>query len=158
MSRMNKLVEIYTDGACSGNPGPGGWAALLIYKDTVREISGGQTNTTNNRMELTAAIEALHALKEPCRVKLYSDSSYLVNAFNNHWLDKWKQTGRLISGKKAVKNPDLWLSLSECAQIHQIEWIKVKGHSDNILNERCDFLAVAEAERAAENNEDLLQS
>lgn len=138
-----KQVEIYTDGACSGNPGPGGWAAVLIYGDIEKEIVGQENPTTNNRMELTAAIEGLKALKKPCRVRLYSDSAYLVNAFKNRWLAKWQQNGWQTAKKKTVENQDLWKSLLEMSETHEIEWIKVKGHSDNVYNNRCDKLAVA---------------
>jgi len=135
------IIEIYTDGACSGNPGPGGWGAILLYKDVIREISGYEENTTNNRMELKAAIEALKLLKRPCKVHLYSDSSYLVNAFNLGWLVKWKKNNWLKSDKTPVENKDLWEKLSELTQIHNVNWIKVKGHSDNEYNNKCDKLA-----------------
>lgn len=138
-----KQVEVYTDGACSGNPGPGGWAAVLIFGNIEKELVGQENPTTNNRMELTAAIEGLKALKMPCRVRLYSDSAYLVNAFNNKWLEKWQQNGWRTAKKEPVENQDLWKKLLELAEIHDIEWIKVKGHSDNEYNNRCDKLAVA---------------
>ncbi len=137
------LVKIYTDGACSGNPGPGGWAAILIYNETSKEIWGAEPQTTNNRMELTAAIAALRALKRPCRVRLYSDSSYLVNAFNNGWLQNWQNNGWKNSRKDPVENRELWEELLELSKVHDISWIKVKGHADNIYNNRCDELAVA---------------
>lgn len=137
------LVEIYTDGACSGNPGNGGWAAVLLFKGKEKEIYGFEQLTTNNRMELMAAIEALKVLKYPCQVRLYSDSAYLVNAFNNGWLTKWQRNGWLNSRKDSVENRDLWEKLLELSSIHDIIWIKVKGHADNKYNNRCDELAVA---------------
>lgn len=136
-------VIIYTDGACSGNPGPGGWAAILMYGDHIKEISGGETSTTNNRMELTAAIEALRRLKRPCRVTLYSDSAYLVNAFEQGWLEKWQQNGWRTSKKEPVENRDLWQTLLELTGRHDVRFRKVKGHHDNPWNNRCDALAVA---------------
>lgn len=136
-----KEVEIYTDGACSGNPGPGGYAAILSYKNNRMEISGREAQTTNNRMELKGVIEGLKALKEPCSVKLYSDSAYVVNAFNSKWIDKWKSNGwKTATGSKVI-NKDLWEQLSELVKTHSAEFCKVKGHSDNELNERCDQLA-----------------
>lgn len=136
-----KEISIYTDGACSGNPGPGGWAAVLIYQEVVKEISGGEPETTNQRMELRAAIEALGSLKFPCKVKLYSDSAYLINAFNQNWIGNWQHNGWLNSQKNPVENQDLWQSLIKLNQIHQIEWFKVPGHRDNVYNNRCDQLA-----------------
>lgn len=136
-----KLVEIYTDGACSGNPGPGGWAALLIYQGKEREISGFEPNTTNQRMELRAAIEGLRTLKFACEVKLYSDSAYLINAFRQNWLKNWLRNGWQNSQKKPVENRDLWEELLRLSEIHQVEWIKVPGHRDNQYNNRCDLLA-----------------
>ncbi len=139
-----KNVIIYTDGACSGNPGLGGWGAILIYKNKEQEISGYEENTTNNKMELTAAIKALERLKEPCEVELYSDSAYLVNAFLEGWLTKWQMNGFKLSNKKPVQNVDLWQKLIELNNIHKITWIKVKGHADNVYNNRCDALATGE--------------
>ena len=139
-----KNVIIYTDGACSGNPGLGGWGAILIYKNKEQEISGYEENTTNNKMELTAAIKALERLKEPCEVELYSDSAYLVNAFLEGWLTKWQMNGFKSSNKKPVQNVDLWQKLIELNNIHKITWIKVKGHADNVYNNRCDALATGE--------------
>lgn len=136
-----KEVIIYTDGACSGNPGPGGWAALLQYRDVEKEISGAEKDTTNQRMELRAAVEALKLLKEPCRVKLYSDSAYLVNAFQRGWLDRWQRNGWKTVKKKPVDNQDLWHELLALSRRHEVKWIKVKGHSDNEGNNRCDYLA-----------------
>lgn len=143
MKNMKK-VKIYTDGACSGNPGKGGWGAVLFYRDEKREISGYEENTTNNKMELTAAIKALERLKEPCEVELYSDSAYLVNAFLEGWLTKWQMNGFKSSNKKPVQNVDLWQKLIELNNIHKITWIKVKGHADNVYNNRCDALATGE--------------
>ncbi|MFZ5823303.1 MAG: ribonuclease HI [Bacillota bacterium] len=136
-------VTIYTDGACSGNPGPGGWGAILMSGDRTKELSGFEKVTTNNRMEIQAAIEALRALKYPCRVKLYSDSAYLVNAFRQNWLANWQRNGWINSKKEPVENQDLWRELLEVARPHQVEWIKVKGHADNPYNNRCDSLARA---------------
>lgn len=143
MKNMKK-VTIYTDGACSGNPGVGGWGAILFYKDQMREMSGFEENTTNNKMELTAAIKALERLKEPCEVELYSDSAYLVNAFLEGWLTKWQMNGFKSSNKKPVQNVDLWQKLIELNNTHKITWIKVKGHADNVYNNRCDALATGE--------------
>ena len=139
-----KQVIIYTDGACSGNPGPGGWGAILMYRDNKLELSGYEAHTTNNRMELMAPIQALSRLKEPCEVHVYSDSAYLVNAFRQHWLDNWQKHNWLKSDKKPVENRDLWEKLLEYAAIHRIEWHKVKGHADNPYNNRCDALATGE--------------
>ncbi|NLM46476.1 MAG: ribonuclease HI [Firmicutes bacterium] len=136
-----KEVIIYTDGACAGNPGPGGYGAVLCYGGHVRELSGGEENTTNQRMELMAAIAALEQLKYPCRVKLHSDSAYLINAFRQNWFKKWRENGWLNSKKEPVQNRDLWERLLELAQRHSIEWIKVKGHASDPLNNRCDELA-----------------
>lgn len=136
-------IEIYTDGACSGNPGKGGWGALLISGENKKEISGAEKETTNNRMELTAPIEALKLVKRPCKIKLYSDSAYLVNAFVNGWIYNWQKNGWKTADKKDVKNRDLWEQIYKFTQIHDIEWIKVKGHSDNEYNNLCDKLAVA---------------
>lgn len=142
-----KQVIIYTDGACSGNPGPGGWGAILMYRDRKLEISGYEANTTNNRMELTAPIQALSRLKEPCEVQVYSDSAYLVNAFVKGWLESWQRHGWVKSDKKPVENQDLWQALLGFAAIHRIKWIKVKGHADNPDNNRCDALARDEIKR-----------
>lgn len=138
-----KEVIIYTDGACSGNPGPGGWAAVLLYGGHRKELSGAVAVTTNQRMELTAALEALKALKEPCRVKLYSDSAYLVNAFQEGWIKRWQENGWRTAKKEPVENQDLWQELLKVASQHQVEWVKVTGHSDNEENNRCDALARA---------------
>ncbi|MGI5825328.1 MAG: ribonuclease HI [Bacillota bacterium] len=137
---MKKIV-IYTDGACSCNPGPGGWGAVLLYGRHRRELSGFMPDTTNNKMELLAAVEALKALKSPCIVDLYSDSAYLVNAWKQHWLDNWQRNGWKNAKKQPVENQELWQELLRLAKIHKVNWIKVKGHSDNEENNRCDELA-----------------
>ena len=136
-----KKVIIYTDGACFGNPGPGGWGAVLKFGEHHKELSGFEKNTTNQRMELTAAVNALSALKEPCAVELYSDSAYLINAFEQKWLERWQKNGWQNAQKKPVENQDLWRKLLELSARHQIKWVKVKGHSGLALNERCDELA-----------------
>lgn len=138
-----KEVTIYTDGACSGNPGPGGWGAILMYEDTKKEISGAKKDTTNNIMEITAVLEALKLLKVECKVKVYSDSAYVVNAFNQGWIENWKKNNWKTSGKDPVKNRELWEELYNLTQIHKVEFIKVKGHSDNEYNNRCDYLATS---------------
>lgn len=143
MEKIKKEVTIYTDGACSGNPGNGGWGAILIYNGKKKEISNGEKDTTNNRMELTAVIEALKLLKEPCKVNLYSDSAYVVNAFLNDWISSWRNNGWRGSDKKQVKNIDLWLELDKLCNIHEVTFFKVKGHADNEFNNRCDFLATS---------------
>ena len=142
-----KKVEIFTDGACSGNPGPGGWGAILRFGQTEKELSGGEKETTNNRMELTAAIEALGALKEPCEVILTSDSKYLTDAINLGWLDTWRANGFKTAGKKAVKNPELWQRITELTAIHKVTFVWVKGHAGHPENERCDRMAVGEIEK-----------
>ncbi len=138
-----KKVTIYTDGACSGNPGNGGYGAVLIYGKHKKEISSGEYNTTNNRMELTAAIKALELLKEPCEVLLYSDSAYMVNAFNQNWIDAWQKNDYKGSDKKEIKNKDLWQTLINLTNTHKVTFIKVKGHADNEYNNRCDYLATS---------------
>ena len=142
-----KEIELYTDGACSGNPGPGGWGAILRYKGRERELSGGERETTNNRMELTAAIQGLEALTEPCTVKLYSDSQYLCKAVNEGWLRAWVARGWKKADKSAVLNVDLWQALLVQLERHQVEFIWVKGHAQNQYNNRCDELAVAESQK-----------
>lgn len=139
-----KEVTIWTDGACSGNPGPGGWGAILEYKDTRLEMSGGEYMTTNNRMELTAAIEALESLKEPCAVTLYSDSEYMVNAMTKGWAAGWKKRGWMKADKTPAKNPDLFEKLLDLCAIHQVKFIWVRGHAADENNNRCDELAVAQ--------------
>ena len=136
-----KKITIHTDGACSGNPGPGGWGCVLIFGEHKKELKGAEANTTNQRMELTAAIAALEALKQHCAVELFSDSAYLVNAFNQGWLINWQKNGWINSKKQPVENQDLWLRLLIAAQSHIITWHKVKGHAGDELNERCDALA-----------------
>ena len=142
-----KKVDIYTDGACSGNPGKGGWGAILIYNSIEKELSGFETETTNNRMELMAAIKALSALKEPCEVDLYSDSAYLCNAIQNNWLDDWKSKNWRIGTKNEIKNIDLWEELINLINIHKVTFFKVKGPADNIYNNRCDKLATGEIKK-----------
>ncbi len=139
-----KEVTIYTDGACSGNPGPGGWGVLLMYMNNKKELSGFDKSTTNNKMELLAAIKGLEALKEPCKVSLYSDSAYLCNAINEGWLDYWKTHNWRTKSKEDVKNVELWEKLVELMGIHDLTFIKVKGHADNEYNNRCDALATGE--------------
>ncbi|MEG1547716.1 MAG: ribonuclease HI [Clostridia bacterium] len=142
-----KKITIYTDGACSGNPGPGGWAAVLIYSENQKEISGAESHTTNNRMELTAAAMALEALKESCEVDLYTDSAYLCKGFNDGWLYNWQRNGWKTGAKKDVENQDLWKLLLALTRTHSVTWHKVKGHSDNSFNNRCDELARKAIER-----------
>ena len=142
-----KKVTIYTDGACSGNPGPGGWGAILMYGEHKLEISGGEQHTTNNRMELTGPIEALRKLNTPCDVELYSDSAYLVNAFIKGWLINWQRKKWIKSDKKPVENQDLWKEILSLTAIHNVKWIKVRGHADNEFNNRCDELARAAIKR-----------
>ena len=140
-----KEVELYTDGACRGNPGRGGWGAILVYGKYEKEMSGGERETTNNRMELMAAISGLEALKEPCAVKLYSDSKYLVDAYNLGWVYSWKESG-WRRGKEKLKNPDLWERLFALTEQHEVTFIWVKGHNGHGYNERCDMLATSFAD------------
>ena len=142
-----KTVTIYTDGACSGNPGPGGWGAILRYRDTEKELSGGAAETTNNRMELTAVIEALRLLREPCIVELYSDSKYVIDALSKGWARGWKARGWVKSDKKPALNPDLWEQLLALPEVHQVRCHWVKGHAENEHNNRCDQMAVAESKK-----------
>ena len=139
-----KHVTIYTDGACSGNPGPGGWGAILEYKGIEKELSGGEADTTNNRMELTAVIRALEQLKEPCAVSLYSDSKYVIDALSLGWAEGWRARGWRRADKKPALNPDLWERLLELVKLHRMEYHWVKGHAENEKNNRCDQLAVAQ--------------
>ena len=139
------LVEIFTDGACRGNPGPGGWAALLRTGDKERELAGGEKLTTNNRMELTAAIRALEALKKPCRVALYTDSNYVRDGITK-WIHGWRKNGWRTADRKPVKNAELWQELLDAAAPHRVEWHWVKGHSGHVENDRVDALACAEAD------------
>lgn len=153
-ARPLTVVTIYTDGACSGNPGPGGWAAILIAGGVEKEISGSDPATTNNRMEMTATIEALRRLTRPCAVRLYSDSAYLVSAFNQGWLTNWQRNGWKNAANDPVSNMELWQELLRLSAPHQLEWIKVKGHADNPYNNRCDVLAVEEIKKLRKNREE----
>lgn len=140
-------VVIYTDGACSGNPGPGGWAAILMAGGAKKELSGGEADTTNNRMELMGVISGLKALTRPCNVEVHSDSAYVVNAFSQNWIGKWASNGWKNSAKADVANTDLWKELLELTKIHNVTFVKVKGHADNEYNNRCDELAVMESKK-----------
>lgn len=142
-----KKVKIYTDGACSGNPGPGGYGAILIYNDIEKEISGGELNTTNNKMEMMGVIKALELLKEKCDVEVYSDSAYVVNSINQKWVYSWKKNNWVKSDKTKAKNIDLWERMLELISYHNVKFIKVKGHADNKYNNRCDALAVEAREK-----------
>ena len=142
-----KAVTIYTDGACSGNPGPGGWAAILRYGEAEKVLSGGERNTTNNRMELTAVIRALEALKEPCDVALYSDSKYVVEAMSQGWAKGWQARGWKRSSGSQAKNPELWERLLSLCKTHRVRWEWVRGHAESELNRRCDALAVEESRK-----------
>ena len=144
-----KKVNIYTDGACKGNPGRGGWGTILVYGAHEKELSGGEVMTTNNRMELMAVISGLEALREPCEVTLTSDSTYVINSITKKWLDGWEKKNWVKSGNTPVPNADLWERLIEAMKPHTIEWVWVRGHNGHPYNERCDRLAVAAAERAA---------
>ena len=139
-----KTVTLYTDGACSGNPGPGGWGAILEFNGHEKELSGGESSTTNNRMELTAVIEGLSALKEPCIVELYSDSKYVIDSLEKGWARSWQKRGWVKSDKTPALNPDLWEKLLSLADLPQIRCHWVKGHAENEKNNRCDQLAVAQ--------------
>ena len=139
-----KTVTLYTDGACSGNPGPGGWGAILEYNGREKELSGGEENTTNNRMELTAVIEGLKALKEPCVVELYSDSKYVIDGLQKGWAVSWRKNGWKKADKKPALNPDLWEQLLNLVAKHEVRYHWVKGHAENPKNNRCDELAVAQ--------------
>ena len=141
-----KTVTIYTDGACSGNPGPGGWGAILLYGEHRKELSGGEPNTTNNRMELTAVIQALSCLKEPCVVELWSDSKYIIDALEKGWATGWRKRGWIKADKKPALNPDLWKRLLEAKKNHEVEFVWVKGHAGHPENERCDSLATHAAD------------
>ena len=142
-----KIVTIYTDGACSGNPGPGGWGAILEWQGHEKELSGGEAQTTNNRMELTAVLTALRLLKEPCTVELYSDSKYVVDAIDKGWLYGWQKKGWIKADKKPVLNVDLWQQLLPLLACHDVRLHWVKGHAENEKNNRCDQLAVAESKK-----------
>ena len=145
-----KTVIIYTDGACSGNPGPGGWGAILSYNGVEKELSGGEKQTTNNRMELMGVISALQALKEPCIVELYSDSKYVIDALSKGLAVSWRSNGWVKVDKKPALNSDLWKTLLELTEKHEIHYHWVKGHAENVHNNRCDALAVAERDKFAE--------
>ena len=144
---MKRQIEIYTDGACSGNPGPGGWGVVLRYGEREKELSGGENPTTNNRMELTAVIKALEALKESCKISLYTDSKYVSDAFNQGWIYAWMKKGWKKADNKPVLNQELWQRLYELWKMHEITLIWVKGHADNQYNNRCDELAVIESKK-----------
>ncbi len=149
---MKKQVELFTDGACSGNPGPGGWGAILRFGSHEKELSGGEKNTTNNRMELTAVIEGLLALKEPCNVTLTTDSKYVADGLSKGWAANWKKNGWRKADKKPALNPDLWDELLRLAEIHTLTINWIKGHAGHSENERCDALAVAESQKFQKNN------
>ena len=150
---MKKKVRLYTDGACRGNPGPGGWGAILVYGAHEKELSGGEAETTNNRMELLAAIEGLSALRESCEVHLTSDSKYLVDAISLGWLNEWRRRSWRLKSGGAVKNPDLWEALFALLEVHTVTFVWVRGHNGHDYNERCDRLATAAADsyRVKEN-------
>lgn len=148
-SFVKKTVVLYTDGACSGNPGPGGWAAILIWGEHRKEISGFEPVTTNNRMEMMGVISGLEMLKESCHVKIHSDSSYVINAFNQNWIENWQRNGWKTASKKPVENQDLWNRMLSALNPHDVDWIKVKGHSNNELNNRADELAVGAIKKNA---------
>ena len=139
-----KTVTLYTDGACSGNPGPGGWGAILEFMGHEKEMSGGEESTTNNRMELTAVIRGLQALKEPCIVELYSDSKYVIDGLQKGWAESWRRRGWVKSDKKPALNPDLWGQLLDLTEKHTLHYHWVKGHAENEKNNRCDQMAVAQ--------------
>ena len=145
-----KTVTLYTDGACSGNPGPGGWGAILSYNGVEKELSGGDANTTNNRMELLAVISGLEALKEPCRVELYSDSKYVIDGLSKGWAASWRKNGWRKADKKPALNPDLWEKLLNLVEKHELSYHWVKGHADNPYTNRCDQLAVTESQKYKE--------
>lgn len=147
MSEKLPEVILYTDGACSGNPGPGGWGALLIWNGKRKELSGGHPETTNNRMEMRAVIEGLKALNRRCHVKIHSDSALIINSFTKGWIENWQKKGWKKSNKKPVENRELWEEMLKAAKPHRVSWIKVKGHSDDELNNRVDALAVAESKK-----------
>lgn len=142
-----RTVTIYTDGACSGNPGPGGWGAILEYNGTEKELSGGEAQTTNNRMELSAVIFSLQALREPCRVELYTDSKYVFDSVDKRWVYGWRARGWRKADKKPALNVDLWELLLPLLETHEVHWHWVKGHAENEKNNRCDALAVAESQK-----------
>ena len=147
MEAERKNVILYTDGACSGNPGPGGYAAILIYKGMEKEISGGEPNTTNNKMEIMAVVKGLEMLKEPCNVTIYSDSAYVVNSIEMGWIFNWQKNNWKKKDNSSVKNIELWEEMLKLLKIHNVKFVKVKGHSDNEYNNRCDKLAVSESRK-----------
>jgi ribonuclease HI len=151
-----KTVTIYTDGACSGNPGPGGWGAILRYGGAEKELSGGEAQTTNNRMELLAVINALQALREPCAVELWSDSRYVVDALEKGWAKSWRAKGWRKADKKPALNTDLWETLLALTETHAVRCHWVKGHAENEFNNRCDALAVREREKYTQTTEETL--
>lgn len=142
LNSKRKSIQLFSDGACSGNPGPGGWGAILRYKNSEKELSGGEKETTNNRMELLGVISALETLKEPCDVEICTDSKYVVDAFEKKWLESWKVNGWKTAGKKPVKNRELWERLLKQASIHNLSWKWIRGHAGHTENERCDRIAV----------------
>lgn len=146
MSKKPEVI-VYTDGACSGNPGPGGWGAVLIWNGKEKELSGGDPQTTNNRMEMQAVTEALNALNKPCTVIIHSDSALIINAFTQGWIDSWQKRGWRKADKKPVENKELWQNMLEAMKPHDVKWVKVKGHAGIELNERADHLAVAESKK-----------
>lgn len=146
MSKKPEVI-IYTDGACSGNPGPGGWGAVLRWNGSEKELSGGDPQTTNNRMEMQAVIEALNALKKPCVAKIHSDSALIINAFTQGWIKNWQKRGWRKSNKKPVENKELWQKMLQAMEPHEVVWVKVKGHAGIELNERADRLAVAASQK-----------
>lgn len=146
MSKKPEVI-VYTDGACSGNPGPGGWGAILIWNGKEKELSGGAPHTTNNQMEMQAVIEALKALNKPCKVKIHSDSALIINAFTKGWIESWQKRGWRKADKKPVENKKLWQDMLSAMEPHDVKWIKVKGHAGIELNERVDQLAVAESKK-----------
>ncbi len=145
-------VDLYSDGACSGNPGVGGWAAILVFGKTEKELSGSEGHTTNNRMEMRAVIEGLQALNTPCKVRIYSDSAYVVNAINQNWLSNWKRRNWKNAANQPVANQDLWETLDSLMTKHDISFYKVKGHSDHAYNNRCDQLAVEAVQKYKEEH------
>ena len=146
MSDLPKVI-VYTDGACSGNPGPGGWGAILIYRGKEKKLSGGKAHATNNQMEMIAVIEALRAMKKPCYIKVHSDSALIINAMTKGWIESWKKKNWKKADKKPVENKELWEAMLLAMNGHKVDWIKVKGHSGLELNERVDQLAVAESKK-----------
>ena len=152
-----KKITIYTDGACRGNPGPGGWGAILMYGNKKKELSGGEMSTTNNRMELISVISALEALKEPCEVRLHTDSQYVANAINLGWLESWQKKGWKRKGGE-VKNLDLWIKLAPLLEVHNVTFVWIKGHADNEHNNRCDELAVAESKKFKKDSDETTET